>query len=68
MPLTNIEIKNAQPRDKEYVMSDGSGLVVSFFPAVFRGISLNLSPPLILTPPVLNLSLSRKITLTTLSQ
>ncbi|CAM6329089.1 tyrosine-type recombinase/integrase [Enterobacter hormaechei] len=28
MPLTNVEIKSAQPRDKEYVMSDGAGLVV----------------------------------------
>ncbi|EIP3951819.1 tyrosine-type recombinase/integrase [Salmonella enterica] len=28
MPLTPIEIKNAAPREKEYVMSDGSGLVV----------------------------------------
>ncbi|WP_312633288.1 tyrosine-type recombinase/integrase [Pseudescherichia sp.] len=32
MPLTNVEIKNAQPRDKEYVMSDGSGLVVLIKP------------------------------------
>lgn len=28
MPLTNIEIKNALPKDKEYVMSDGGGLVI----------------------------------------
>lgn len=33
MPLTNVEIKNAQPRDKEYVMSDGLGLVVLVKPS-----------------------------------
>lgn len=32
MALTNIEIKNAQPKDKEYVMSDGAGLVVLIKP------------------------------------
>lgn len=32
MPLTNIEIKNAQPKDKEYVMSDGAGLVMLIKP------------------------------------
>ncbi len=32
MPLTNIEIKNAQPRDKEFVMSDGAGLVILIKP------------------------------------
>jgi len=32
MPLTNIEIKNAHPKDKEYVMSDGAGLVVLIKP------------------------------------
>ncbi len=32
MPLTNVEIKNAQPRDKEFVMSDGAGLVVLIKP------------------------------------
>ncbi|ECJ3938381.1 DUF4102 domain-containing protein [Salmonella enterica] len=33
MPLTNIEIKNAQPKDKEYVMSDGGGLVILVKPS-----------------------------------
>lgn len=33
MSLTNIEIKNAQPKDKEYVMSDGSGLVILVKPS-----------------------------------
>lgn len=32
MSLTNVEIKSAQPRDKEYVMSDGAGLVVLIKP------------------------------------
>lgn len=32
MPLTNVEIKSAQPREKEYVMSDGAGLVVLIKP------------------------------------
>lgn len=32
MPLTNIEIKNAQPKDKEYVMSDGGGLIMLIKP------------------------------------
>lgn len=32
MPLTNVKIKNAQPREKEYVMSDGAGLVVLIKP------------------------------------
>lgn len=33
MPLTNIEIKNALPKDKEYVMSDGGGLVILVKPS-----------------------------------
>lgn len=33
MPLTNIEIKNALPREKEYVMSDGGGLVILIKPS-----------------------------------
>lgn len=32
MALTNIKIKNAQPKDKEYVISDGAGLVVLITP------------------------------------
>jgi integrase len=32
MPLTTLEIKTAQPREKEFVMSDGSGLVVLIKP------------------------------------
>ena len=33
MLLNNIEIKNAQLKDKEYVMSDGSGLVILIKPS-----------------------------------
>lgn len=33
MPLTNIEIKTAQPRDKEFVMSNGAGLVILIKPS-----------------------------------
>ncbi|WP_312951164.1 Arm DNA-binding domain-containing protein [Superficieibacter sp.] len=33
MPLTNIEIKNAQLKEKEYLMSDGAGLVVLIKPS-----------------------------------
>ncbi|MBI0276741.1 tyrosine-type recombinase/integrase [Hafnia alvei] len=32
MPLTNIEIKNAQPRDSDYTLSDGSGLFIIIRP------------------------------------
>lgn len=32
MAVTNIEIKNAQPKDKEFVMSDRAGLVVLIKP------------------------------------
>lgn len=33
MPLTNIEIKNAQPKDREYIMSDSGGLVILIKPS-----------------------------------
>ncbi|WP_313114072.1 phage integrase central domain-containing protein [Pseudescherichia sp.] len=33
MPLTNIEIKNAQPKDWEYIMSDSGGLVILIKPS-----------------------------------
>lgn len=33
MPLTNIEIKNAVPREKEYIINDGAGLVVLVKPS-----------------------------------
>jgi integrase len=32
MPLTNIEIKNAQPKDTDYTLSDGSGLFIIIRP------------------------------------
>lgn len=33
MPLTSIEIKNAVPREKEYIINDGAGLVVLVKPS-----------------------------------
>jgi len=31
-PLTDTEIKNAKPKDKEYTMSDGNGLQLNIKP------------------------------------
>ncbi len=31
-PLTNTEVKNAKPKDKEYVLSDGDGLILRVKP------------------------------------
>jgi hypothetical protein len=36
MPLTDIEIKKLQPRDKRYLVSDGRGLSLDVLPSGFK--------------------------------